>query len=197
VSTEMNVAAAGLAERFDAKDVLSFEGRGGRTFDYIEDETVMDRADEVLGLGATSWSFTVVTDACVRGSLDVRWPDGTASHYEDFGYATRADSAEPLKEAVSDAIRRLGRYIGIARYLYHKHDSPRSTGRGTPPQPRPAAPKPDVVPDEPPDLFPPIEPAHPGETCDEHGVPWAGEVGDLWHGPKPYHRHPGNTRKGR
>lgn len=142
-----NAAAEMLRAEFQPNEVLQYtkqwRGKDGRdhsmTFDYIEDETVMDRLDEVLGVGASSFDFDVIGDTCVRGTMTIQWPDGTASRYQDFGYATRADSAEPLKEAVSDAIRRLGRYAGVARYLYRKHDSVQSGGRATPPPARPPA----------------------------------------------------------
>lgn len=202
-----------LSVQFEPNQVLHFEGRGGRTFDYIEDETVMDRADAVLGLGKTSWEFSPVTDSCVKGTLIVAWPDGTTSSYQDFGYATRADSAEPYKEAVSDAIRRLGRFIGIARYLYHKHSSagPSSTrsgnGRGGSPSPRPSAPartstdvpeEPEWIheADEPTPIRPAARAASDNNECPIHGVTWIGEWGDLWHKDDDgkYCRHPENTR---
>lgn len=160
----MTVLADALAAEFVDGEVLQFTGRGGRTFDYIEDETVMDRLDEVLGVGA--WSITVepisVADGIVKVRLSGTTPEDQAFVYEDFGYATRTDG-EALKEAVSDGIRRCGRYLGVARYLYRKHDSPAAHGSapspvrqatvtgGSPPS-RPVAvanPYPRAVPDDP------------------------------------------------
>lgn len=207
--TANDALAPVLSAEFEPHEVLHFEGRGGRVFDYIEDETVMDRMDSSLGIGAVSWDFDVITDTCVRGTLTIAWPDGTVSHYQDFGYATRADSAEPFKEAVSDAIRRLGRFVGVARYLYRKHDSTAGSGRGgTPPPPRPSAPpRPTVVrddvPEEPEDMFAPIGgsvPANvPTDHCPLHDVPWAGTPGDLFHKDPEgkWCRHPDNVRKAR
>src|SRR5262249_25338946 len=94
-------------------------------------ETVMDRLDAALGVGNWYVHVQPVTDTAARVVLGARIPTtfgdehGGAGfiEYEDFGYATRADSPEPLKEAVSDGIRRCGRYLGIARYLYRKHDA--------------------------------------------------------------------------
>src|SRR3569832_1775535 len=109
-----NDVRAELAKEFSNGEVRQFQGRGGQTFDYIEDETVMDRLDEVIGVGL--WSLHVVPISVADGIVKVtlRAFDQT---YEDFGYATRADG-EQLKEAVSDGIRRCGRYLGIGRYLY-------------------------------------------------------------------------------
>lgn len=122
-----------LAAPFPAAEVRQFkkewttrsgEKKSAGPFDFIEDETVMDRLDETLGVG--NWYIHVqpISDLAVRVVLGARF-DGLAPfvEYEDFGYATRAESAEPLKEAVSDGIRRCGRYLGIARYLYRKHDA--------------------------------------------------------------------------
>jgi hypothetical protein len=201
-----------LSVKFEPGQVLQREGRAGMTFDYIEDETVMDRADAVLGLGKTSWEFSPVTDTCVKGTLIVTWPDGTVSSYQDFGYSNRTDSDQHYKEAVSDAIRRLGRFIGIARYLYHKHSSagPSSTrngnGRaaGPPPAARPSAPARTStdMPEFPDDFgtqsnVTPIRPAgNDNNECPIHGVTWIGEWGDLWHKDDDgkYCRHPENTR---
>lgn len=224
MTTDMGGLAAVLSAEFEPKEVLHFTkewtGKDGRqhsrTFDYIEDETVMDRLDDVVGLGRHSWEFMVVSDVCVKGQVTIAWPDGTSSFYQDFGYATRPDSAEPLKEAVSDAIRRIGRYVGIARYLYRKHDSTSGSGRGSAPsQPRPSAPpRPTVVADVPegPPLFdePEFAPIGgksspvdvPTDVCPIHDEPWRGERGDLYHGPKGivdggYCRHPDNVKKAR
>jgi hypothetical protein len=74
-------------------DVLSFQGRGGQTFDYIEDETVMDRLDEVLGVG--TWSIAVepisVADGIVKVRLSGRRPRARRS-------ATRTSATRPATE---------------------------------------------------------------------------------------------------
>lgn len=152
-----------LAAEFPAEQVLSFEGRGGRTFDYIEDETVMDRLDEVLGVG--TWSVAVepisVADGIVKVRLSGATPDGEAFSYEDFGYQTR-DGGESLKEAVSDGIRRCGRFLGIGRYLYRKHTTHVRAGNGSGPSPARA------VPSSP-------RPASPPAPVGGQEPPWPGE----------------------
>jgi hypothetical protein len=172
----MSDVRAQLAAEFTNGEVRQFTGRGGKTFDYIEDETVMDRLDEVFGVGM--WSVFVepisVADGIVKVTLKVS--DAT---YEDFGYANRTDG-EALKEAVSDGIRRCGRFLGIARYLYKKHET-RQNGSGRPQPARapvhasaPADPFPD-------DLMADIDPESMTDVCAEHGVPWIGSVGDRYH----------------
>lgn len=145
----MTALAELLSAEFVDGEVLQFTGRGNKVFDYIEDETVMDRLDEVLGVG--SWSIAVepigVSDGIVKVTLSGVTPDGKAFSFEDFGYQTR-EGGEGLKEAVSDGIRRCGRYLGIGRYLYRKHVAAPAVSRpaavpqataATPNPPRPAA----------------------------------------------------------
>jgi hypothetical protein len=190
-----------LDAEFSNGEVLTFEGRGGRTFEYIEDETVMDRLDEVLGKG--EWSIDVepisVADGIVKVTLHA-----FGRTYADFGYQTR-DGGEALKEAVSDGIRRCGRYLGVGRYLYRKHETPSRGGRAAPSPARPSAPPrtSTQLPEEPDDLAEafaaptPIRNSDNGE-CPEHGVTWNGQWGDLWHkGPDGYCRHPDNVKQDR
>lgn len=206
MSKEVDALRGVLSAEFEPAQVLHFEGRGGRIFDYVEDETVMDRLEDALGIGSYDLEFSPVTDSCVKGRLAIRWPDGTTSSYEDFGYATRTDSAEPYKEAVSDAIRRLGRYVGVARYLYRKHESPAASAGRVPSSSRPAS-RPTVVREEPDDPFGEFAPIGgksapaeiPTDECPIHGVPWNGEPGDQWHRKDEggFCRHPDNVRKAR
>ena len=117
------------------------------TLTYIEDETVMDRLD--LGFGRGNWQIHVepipVYEGVVKVTLSVRVdPDQPWVSYQDFGYPNR-EGGESLKEAVSDGIRRCGRYLGIARDLYRKdtvarsHVAPQAPSA---PAPRPVAPTP-------------------------------------------------------
>ena len=192
-----------LTDPFPPADVLHFVGRGGKTFDYIEDESVMDRLDECVGQG--NWSIFAepisVADGIVKVTLEA-----LGAVFEDFGYQNREDG-EALKEAVSDGIRRVGRMAGIGRYLYRKHDSPSSAVLSSPrplaaaapsPVSRPAAvnpyaPKPhdDPYPESLAELDAPV---HDNTVCPVHGKPWksnsrgyycATKVGDGWCQEKP------------
>jgi hypothetical protein len=130
-----------LRARFPDAEHKTFRGRGGMALTYIEDETVMGRLDEVLGLGAWQWKVESIDGYAVRGALLVRWDEGGEwTTYQDFGYPTNADGGEPLKEASTDAFRRCARLIGIARYVYAG-----DLGGPSAPSPRPA-PSPVVVP---------------------------------------------------
>ncbi len=105
---------------FAEEELRSFEGRGGKTMTFIEDETVMDRLDAGYGLG--NWQIAVDAVPYAEGVVKVRLgvrENGEWAWYEDFGYPNQA-GGDVLKEAVSDGIRRCGRYVGIARDLYRK-----------------------------------------------------------------------------
>jgi hypothetical protein len=188
---------AALAEPFPDSEIKHRPGRGGMSFSYVDARAVMQRLDDVLT--PAGWDFTssvIPGTDIVHGVLTV---GGVVR--EDYGYPNSDQDEEPVKAASSDALKRCAVMFGIGRHLYT--DNTKSGGRAAPPPARPSAPPPrpvvddDDVPEEPPGLFAPIVPAKPGEMCDEHGVPWRGEVGDLYHGPKPYHRHPGNTPRAR
>lgn len=183
-----------LYKEFTGGEVQQFVGRGGQTFDFIQDETVMDRLDDVFGIGM--WSITVEPISLADGVVKVRLAVGDAV-YEDFGYATRTDG-EALKEAVSDGIRRCGRFLGIGRYLYKKHVT---VARLQPAQQRPplrAVTAPQSIPDDPyGDDFAVVPAAPSGPNCAIHGVAWKGEPGDLYHKKDEggYCRHPENVQK--
>jgi hypothetical protein len=166
-----------LTDPFADEELLHFAGRGGKEMTYVEDETVMDRLDAALGIG--NWTVTTepvpVYEGVVKVRLSIRTDDGWVS-YEDYGYPNR-EGGEALKEAVSDGIRRCGRYLGIARDLYRRQTyqtSPVSSGRAaSPPPARPSAPT------TPPDLedptldAPPVwEDARP-RTAPSGGVMWS------------------------
>lgn len=127
--TGLSDLAKRLAEPFAPEDERTFEGRGGNTFTYIEDERVMDRLDE----NQVRWQLQVqpvdIEKGIAKVSLSIYDEEnGTWLVFEDFGYSTRADG-EQLKEAVSDGIRRVGRMAGIGRYLYRRQVDDRPAGR--------------------------------------------------------------------
>ena len=204
---------------FAEEEIRQFEGRGGKTMTYIEDETVMDRLD--AGYGPGNWQLSVepitVADGIVKVTLSVLGESGWVS-YQDFGYPNR-EGGETLKEAVSDGIRRCGRFVGIARDLYRKStyeaggargpQGPAQTRQNAPQKPAAAreAPRPhlvdtDVTPPEPEELdalF--AEPTVRADLvrCPIHDVAWIGTPGDLYHrkGEGGFCRHPDNLRKAR
>lgn len=205
----------GMTAPFAEEELLTFEGRGGKAMTYIQDETVMDRLD--LGYGPGNWAVHVepisVADGIVKVRLGIRETDGPLSEwtwYEDFGYQNQS-GGQGLKEAVSDGIRRCGRYVGIARDLYRKDNT---GGAARPvrnaPQRPPAAPvaaRPHLVdtdimdPDEEDvdALFAEATTRADLTSCPIHAVKWAGTPGDLFHKTPDgkWCRHPDNVQKAR
>lgn len=110
-----------LSAHFPASDVRKRPGRGGIELSWVEARVVTDRLNEVLGHDA--WSFTVPevvssgSPSVVKGRLEIFRADGSVSVREDFGYST-GGSGEDLKEAVSDALRRVASLVGVSSYLY-------------------------------------------------------------------------------
>lgn len=172
-------------------------------FSYIDARAVAQRLDDVVA--PDGWQFTceVAVSGVIKGRLEI---GGRVR--EDFGYPNSDDDAEPYKSAVSDALKRCGVLFGIGRHLYDDNKA----GHRPAPRPAPAriAPRPTVVPQEPPDLM--DEPEYPDTaeswalpvaddtTCADHGIAWIGEYGDRYHKKSEggYCRTaPGNVAKAR
>lgn len=135
-----------LAAHFPVGDVRKRPGRGGIELSWVEARVVTDRLNQVLG--ADGWSFRceIVSQgspAVVKGKLEIHRADGISSVREDFGYST-GGSGEDLKEAVSDAIRRVASLAGVSSYLY-AHSQGVEGGKPAPawtPAPAPVAAQP-------------------------------------------------------
>lgn len=198
-----------LSKPFDSGDVKEYTKewtRNGKQykagpFHYIPDENVMDRLDGAAGPG--NWMFEVEPvpgQTCVKGTLGVRWPEsGAFVVYSDFGYPTRDDSAEPLKEAVSDVLRRLGRFVGVARYVY-KGELDASKRVSSTPASAPARSKPAAAASD--DDFDMSEIDGDENRCAQHGVEWRrGNDGGRYHkageredGKAIWCRHPADVK---
>ena len=206
-----NVAHTFLTAEFPDNEVKQFnqakQGQPARWLSYVEDETVMDRLDLVMGPG--HWSITVdaVNSTVARVTLSVKWPDNeTWTSYSDFGYPTNGERGEALKEAVSDGIRRCGRYLGIARYIY-AGEAPAHI-----PTPAPARQQQRPAPQQRPTSEPwngddmeDIDQDEDENTCSKHGDQWRGEpyngdyksgryhkAGENDEGKAIWCRHPGD-----
>lgn len=185
---------AKLAAPFPASEIKERQGPGGRMLSYVDARVVAQRLDDVLT--PEGWTFTwshIPGEAIVHGRLEI---GGVIR--EDAGYPNSDRDEEPMKAAVSDALKRCAVLFGIGRHLY---DDNAQNGRR--PAPRPVAARPHVVQDE--DLLNDIDEedidnlrgiGDDHKTCSIHGVPWAGQPGDLWHkGPDGYCRHPDNVKR--
>lgn len=126
--------AAALSAPFEEKDLKQRPGRAGLVFTYADARAVAQRLDDVLGIAG--WQFEVkVADPArcvVHGSLALVI-DGTTTIKQDFGYPNGPQDDEPLKSAVSDALRRCAAQAGVGRSLYSPDKS--AGGIKTPPKP--------------------------------------------------------------
>jgi len=91
-----------------------------RTFTYVEDEKVMNRLDDVFSAG--NWGITVTP--IDRNTVKVRLDVLGMQPMEAIGIAENTDGKEAPKEAVTDGIRRVGSYLGIARDVYEGKVAP-------------------------------------------------------------------------
>lgn len=182
-------------------------------FSYVDARVVAQRLDDVVTPAGWlfTWSAIPGTDI-VHGHLEI---EGIVR--EDAGYPNSERDEEPIKAAVSDALKRCAVLFGTGRHLYEDNRTPaaRRTVRNAPQRPpapvatRAAAELLEVRPhlvDT--DLLDPGEEAidalHGEPTaradyvrCPIHDVPWTGSVGDLYHrkGEGGFCRHPENVRK--
>jgi hypothetical protein len=79
------------------------QGGGGKELVYITARDVMDRLDEVFGIGGWQTNFDFIGDRMIC----------KLSILTDQGWITKSDGA------ISDALKRAAVQYGIGRYLYH------------------------------------------------------------------------------
>ncbi len=111
--------AIAIAAPFTDHEVKRRPGRGGQQFRYVDARTVGARLTEVLGIAGWDFQSTVVDPErhVVHGRLTARI-DGQVIVREDVGYPNGDRDEEPLKSAVSDALKRTAVHIGVGAYLY-------------------------------------------------------------------------------
>lgn len=173
-----------LQAKFEPNELKSYtkewtnkrgEQKKAGPFTYVEDETVMDRLDFALGLGGWSVRADPMGENVVRVTLAVRHPVSKEwTEYQDFGYATNADSPEPLKEAWTDGFRRVARIPGVARYVY-AGEAPAPTTQGQTAVPAQAAPTAPAAAPQP--VAAPTDSLYDSGKCPAHGWDWKVQPG--------------------
>ena len=173
------------------KDIKNKAGQVVASVDYVGWSQVAERLDDA----APGWSFEIRQlgpDWC-WGKLTI---DGRV--YENVGYAENADmdwKKEPLKDAVSDALKRCAAMAGVARYLYDKDARPSQTAQAPRPAPnRPTAPPRVIASVEPPidedidwDAVASVQHDTPEEgSCPVHHVPWVAKPAGVSKNGTPY-----------
>jgi hypothetical protein len=86
---------------------------------YLDARAVMDRLDEVLGLGNWQTSYTAEgKGGTVTCTLSIRINGEWISHQDVGSESEQPDEGDRQKSAHSDALKRAAVHIGIGRYLY-------------------------------------------------------------------------------
>lgn len=95
----------------------SVKGNRALAVAYIDARMVMDRLDDVIGVGRWQSTYREAPDGVVcrlRVLLDGDWIE-----HEDFGaLSEQPDGGDRYKASFSDALKRAAVHLGIGRYLY-------------------------------------------------------------------------------
>lgn len=103
-------------------------------FSYVDARVVAQRLDDVLTPEGWDFTWTLEPDGIVHGRLIIG-----GNIREDAGYPNSHDDAEPIKSAVSDALKRCCVLFGIGRHLYDdNHGTARPAPARAAPQRAPA-----------------------------------------------------------
>lgn len=100
-------------------------------FSYVDARVVAQRLDDVLTPEGWDFQWTSEGGDVVHGKLIIG-----GNIREDAGYPNSDDDAEPIKSAVSDALKRCAVLFGVGRHLYE--DNKGGTGRSSAPQTTPS-----------------------------------------------------------
>jgi hypothetical protein len=111
-----------FAKPFDPKDVRLkpqlVKNNRALAIHYADARAVMDRLDEVAGMGGWEDAYTVLPDGTVECRLSV-WVGGRRVTKADVGSPSdQPDMGDRMKAAYSDAFKRAAVKFGIGRYLY-------------------------------------------------------------------------------
>jgi hypothetical protein len=100
-------------------DKLYPVGTKGQFLAYIDARDVYNRLDEVVGCQAwdSDWEVVDAARMAVKATITLYIGDRIISK-SDVGYPNGTQDEEPLKSAVSDAIKRTAVQFGIGRFLY-------------------------------------------------------------------------------
>lgn len=115
---------AKLSAPFEASEIKfkpqakSKDGTKALACAYVDVRVVMDRLDNVFGIGGWKTSYRSAPAKTVICTLSVKVGSDWISH-EDIGSPSeQKDEADQLKSAFSDSLKRAAVHLGIGRYLY-------------------------------------------------------------------------------
>lgn len=84
---------------------------------YIDARLVMDRLDDVLGIGNWQAKYRAAEEGVVC-SLSIKIGGEWIVHEDFGGFSEQPDEGDKHKAAFSDALKRAAVHLGIGRYLY-------------------------------------------------------------------------------
>lgn len=85
---------------------------------YIDSRLVMDRLDEVVGVGGWKDEYTVLPSGEVECRLSVKIGGEWVTKADVGGQSEQPDEGDRMKAAYSDALKRAAVKFGIGRFLY-------------------------------------------------------------------------------
>lgn len=111
-----------LSEPFDSSEVRfkaqSVKNNRALAVAYIDARLVQERLDKVIGVGAWTTEYVVLSDKSVECRLSL-WIDDRWVVKADVGSASeQPDAGDRMKAAYSDALKRAAVQFGVGRYLY-------------------------------------------------------------------------------
>lgn len=107
---------------------------------YVDARDVEARLDDAVTPAGWDFMATIAQGNVVHGTLVLFIGDRAVTR-QDYGYPNGDDDAEPLKSAVSDAIKRCAVQFGVGRHLYTDNKVTRRPARQDTPQPAQNAPQ--------------------------------------------------------
>lgn len=122
----MSIPITALSEPFPHDTVKQRKGNFGKSLDYVDATTVINRLNEAL---EGQWSFTIiehkydVDEMCVLGQMEI---DGVIRQQFGGSQVTRnkdtgatVSLADDLKAATADCLKKCAASFGVALYLYN------------------------------------------------------------------------------
>jgi hypothetical protein len=147
-SEEANRLLAALAAPFPAEDVKhkpqAIKGERALAVAYVDARAVMDRLDDVLGVGGWQDDYDCLEGGAVICRLRVRLAGEWVMKVDVGGESEQPDEHDRRKAAFSDALKRAAVKFGVGRYLYRlpaqwvDYDPVKKQLRMPPPAPKPA-----------------------------------------------------------
>ena len=113
--------AARLQEPFAPDEVRwkpqTVKGNRALAIAYIDARLVMDRLDEVFGVGGWQTEYRETKEGVVC-RLSVRAGGEWVTHEDVGGESEQPDEGDRQKAAFSDSLKRVAVHLGVGRYLY-------------------------------------------------------------------------------